>query len=143
MSISKDVKAGFIVGYKVSERNDSKLYINTWKAAQQYHDKSKPEIIHSDNGYQYTSIWIRRFSKRKNLFISLSRPGNSIDTAAAETFFSQSKTEYKHVLYQKTFSDVCRIVDEYIHYYNFERITIKSNGHAPADIYLSKIKCHF
>ncbi|WP_342268856.1 DDE-type integrase/transposase/recombinase [Spiroplasma endosymbiont of Aspidapion aeneum] len=114
LSILKGVKTGFIVGYKVSERNDNKLYMDTWKEAQQYHDKSKPKIIHSDNGYQYTSIWIRRFSKRENLFISLSRPGNSIDKAAAETFFSQLKTEYKHVLYQKTFSDVCMIVDEYI-----------------------------
>ncbi|WP_425288838.1 IS3 family transposase [Spiroplasma endosymbiont of Aspidapion aeneum] len=95
-------------------------------------------MIHNDNGHQYTSIWIRRFSKREKLFISLSRPGNSIDKAVAETFFSQLKTEYKHVLYQKTFSDVCRIVDKYIRYYNYERITIKSNEHTLADIYLSK-----
>ncbi|WP_342268484.1 hypothetical protein [Spiroplasma endosymbiont of Aspidapion aeneum] len=77
------------------------------KSSSTYHDKRKIKIIHSDNCYQYTSIWIRKFSKKENLFISLSRLCNSIDNAVAETFFSQLKTEYKYVLYQKTFSDVC------------------------------------
>ncbi len=33
LSILKDVKSKFIVGYKVSEINDNKLYMDTWKAA--------------------------------------------------------------------------------------------------------------
>ncbi|WP_342268851.1 IS3 family transposase [Spiroplasma endosymbiont of Aspidapion aeneum] len=34
LSILKGVKTGFIVGYKGFERNDNKLYMDTWKAAQ-------------------------------------------------------------------------------------------------------------
>ncbi|WP_342268485.1 DDE-type integrase/transposase/recombinase [Spiroplasma endosymbiont of Aspidapion aeneum] len=41
LSILKDLKTGFVVGYKVSERNDSKHYMDTWKAAQHITIKGK------------------------------------------------------------------------------------------------------
>ncbi|WP_425288841.1 IS3 family transposase [Spiroplasma endosymbiont of Aspidapion aeneum] len=50
-----------------------------------------------------------------------------MDNAAVETFFSQLKLSINMFYTKKTFSDVCMIVDEYIRYYNYERITIKSN----------------
>ncbi|WP_100679268.1 DDE-type integrase/transposase/recombinase [Mesoplasma tabanidae] len=56
LSVLKDVASGFIVGHTVSKINDNKIYKDTWKSAEKFHDSSKVKIIHSDNGYQYTSI---------------------------------------------------------------------------------------
>lgn len=60
----KDVKTGFIVGYDISIRNDNKIYINTLKMAKNYFIKNKNLIIHSDNGFQYTSNYSKEFCKK-------------------------------------------------------------------------------
>lgn len=141
LSVIKDVATGFIVGHKVSKVNDNKIYKDTWDIALKYHDKSKSKIIHSDNGFQYTSIWAQRFAKANNITISLSKPGSSLDNAACETFFSQLKTECKEVLVQKSFEKINELINNYINYYNFERIRVKDKR-PPANSYFPERKNH-
>ena len=61
---------------------------------------------------------------------SMSRKGNPYDNAMAENFFSILKTEciYRHK--PATFSEANEMIDRYIHFYNHERIQIKT-GEAP------------
>ena len=60
----------------------------------------------------------------------MSRRGNPYDNAMAENFFSILKTEciYRHK--SNTFSEANKMIDRYIHFYNYERIQLK-NGVAP------------
>lgn len=125
LSVIKDVYSGYIVGHKVSKTNDNKIYIDTWKEAIKFKKQDEKIIIHSDNGFQYTSIWARRFTHNNNLVISLSRPGSSLDNAACETFFSQLKTECPEVLKQHSYEHVVEKIEAYINYYNNQRITLK------------------
>ncbi|WP_100679269.1 IS3 family transposase [Mesoplasma tabanidae] len=76
------------------------------------------------------------------MIISLSNPGLSLDNAACETFFSQLKTEEPEVLKQKDFNRIKEIIQNYINYYNFIRIRIKSKN-PPAYNYLKQAKSHF
>ena len=60
----------------------------------------------------------------------MSRRGNPYDNAMAENFFSILKTEciYRHK--PATFSEANEMIDRYIHFYNHERIQLKT-GEAP------------
>lgn len=88
--------------------------------------KSKNLIIHSDNGFQYTSNHSKNFCLQNNIRISLDNSGNSLDDAACETFFSL-KTEW-FLKNQPHFQFVYNNVIEYLHYYIFNRIMIKNES---------------
>ncbi|WP_245886023.1 IS3 family transposase [Spiroplasma alleghenense] len=124
LSILKDVSTGFIVGYDVSLRNDNKIYLKTLKMAESYFDFDKNIIIHSDNGFQYTSDAVEIYCSKNNIKISLSRPGNSVDNAVAESFFACYKTEWFRKNF-KTYSEVYNNFIDYINFYNFNRVMIK------------------
>lgn len=140
LSVIKDVYSGFIVGYNVSLKNDNKIYIDTWKEAIQHKKQFEKIIIHSDNGFQYTSNWAKGFCKKNNLIISLSRPGCSLDNAACETFFSQIKCETPKILKQKSFDDLKNLIFKYIEYYNYSRLSLKHNSTPFEAYYSSEIK---
>lgn len=57
---------------------------------------------------------------------SMSRRGNPYDNALAENFFSILKTECLHRVKIKTFAEARRLIDEYIYFYNHQRIQTKT-----------------
>ncbi len=67
--------------------------------------------------------------KKKNIIISLSKPGCSLDNAMCETFFSSLKTEWlKTEDKNKNYEFIKSKVYQYINYYNFKRIRIKTKS---------------
>ena len=56
----------------------------------------------------------------------MSRKGNPYDNAMAENFFSILKTECIYRRKLKTYDEARLIIDEYIHFYNNERIQLKT-----------------
>ena len=86
--------------------------------------------LHSDQGFQYTSQAYFKLTKEYGITPSMSRKGNPYDNAMAENFFSILKTEciYRHK--PATFSEANEMIDRYIHFYNHERIPLKT-GEAP------------
>lgn len=61
---------------------------------------------------------------------SMSKEGNPYDNAMAENFFSILKTEciYRHK--PAAFTEANELIDQYIRFYNYERIQPKT-GEAP------------
>ncbi|WP_425057119.1 hypothetical protein [Spiroplasma gladiatoris] len=97
MSVIKDANIGFIVGHEVSLKNDINIYKKSLeKASLHRKDISKKLIIYSDNGIQYTSVFARRYAKKNNVIISLSRPGNSVDKCNVWNFFLFIKRRMKN-----------------------------------------------
>ncbi len=130
LSIIKDCKTGLILSAIISKINDIKLYKETLIQAEKFRDnKNNQLIIHSDNGYQYTSIFAQRYCQKNNIIISLSKPGNSLDNAMCETFFSSLKTEWLQKDDKtKNFEFIKNKINQYVEYYNFSRIRIKTKG---------------
>ena len=61
----------------------------------------------------------------------MSRKGNCYDNATMESFFGTLKTEF---YYLNRFTSVDQLkagLDDYIHYYNHERIKLKLKGLSP------------
>ena len=86
--------------------------------------------LHSDQGFQYTSQAYFNLTQEYGITPSMSRRGTPYDNAMAENFFSILKTEciYRHK--PATFSEANEMIDRYIHFYNHERIQLKT-GEAP------------
>ena len=56
----------------------------------------------------------------------MSRKGNPYDNALAENFFSILKTECIYRTKLKTYEEARLLIAEYIHFYNNERIQLKT-----------------
>ena len=56
----------------------------------------------------------------------MSRRGNPYDNAMAENFFSILKSECINRVKLQTYDDASIIISEYIHFYNNERIQLKT-----------------
>jgi transposase InsO family protein len=73
----------------------------------------------------------RRQLTEHGLTQSMSRKGNCLDNAAMESFFGTLKSEF---FYLNRFDSVEQLqdgIDQYIHYYNHERIKTKLKGLSP------------
>lgn len=91
-------------------------------------------IMHSDMGWQYQHQVYQDRLKVKGIIQSMSRKGNCIDNCIMESFFGTLKNEmfYGHEAEFKTFDDLYKAVDEYINYYNNERIKSKTKWMPPS-----------
>ena len=56
----------------------------------------------------------------------MSRRGNPYDNALAENFFSILKTECIYRTKLKTYEEARLLIDEYIYFYNNQRIQLKT-----------------
>lgn len=83
-------------------------------------------ILHSGQGFQYTSPGYLNLTKQYGILPSMSRAGTPLDNAPAENFFGTLKTEC--IFRQKilTFQQAYDLIDGYIYFYNFERLQLKS-----------------
>lgn len=89
-------------------------------------------ILHSDQGGLYTSPRFQLFVKDKNIVQSMGHTGVCYDNVLIESFFSHLKTEvFYSQKYLTTNEHIIELVEEYINYYNNDRIQIKLNKMPP------------
>ena len=123
-----------IVSYCVSKSIDTKLAIDTVKKLKMKYCDINGCLLHSDQGCTYTSKEFHKFIIENNFIRSMSRKGNCHDNAIVENFFGTFKSEsiYKETLKNGmlTYSEMEKVIDEYIEYYNNrrkqERISFKT-----------------
>ena len=126
-----DLFNGEVVSYNLSERpffHQIEDMLN--KAFIRIPDDSNL-ILHSDQGWQYQLEKYQNILKKKGIRQSMSRKGNCLDNACAENFFSILKSEF---FYKTEFTSLTQFrneLDEYINYYNNERIKLRLNGKSP------------
>ena len=132
LSMIRDLYDNSIVAYKTATRQTVNLVLDTIRLAMK---KEKERVaaelqLHSDQGFQYTSTAYFKLTQSYGIIPSMSSKGNPYDNAMAENFFSILKTEciYRHK--PRTFQEANDLIDRYIHFYNYERIQIKT-GVAP------------
>ena len=131
LSIIRDLFDNSIVAYKTGTTQAVNLVLDTIRLAMQKEKKVAAELqLHSDQGSQYTSQAYFDLTREYGITPSMSRRGNCYDNAMAENFFSILKTEciYRHQA--ATFAEARALIDNYIHFYNHERIQLKT-GVAP------------
>jgi len=82
----------------------------------------KDVIVHSDRGATYASGEYQKLLKRHQLLCSMSRKGECLDNAVAESFFSSLKTELVDHEDYHTKQEAKQSLFEYIEvFYNRQR----------------------
>jgi putative transposase len=126
LSTIKDLFDGFIVAYVLEPNNSIALVTQTLKQAKQKEKVTDGLILHSDQGTQYTSQAYHVLMTEYNITPSMSRRGNCWDNAPMENFFGHLKEEYLRHFKQPTFKEAEQLIGEYVYFYNYERIQLKT-----------------
>lgn len=126
LSMIRDCYDDSIVAHRTGTEQSVNLVLNTIKDAIKKEKVTKELQLHSDQGFQYTSAGYYNLTKEYGIIPSMSRRGNCYDNAVAENFFGILKTEciYRHK--PKTFEEAREMIDDYIWFYNNERIQLKT-----------------
>ena len=126
LSVIRDLYDNSIVAYKTGTEQNINLVLQTIREAKKREKVTAELQLHSDQGFQYTSNQYYRLTKSYNITPSMSRKGNPYDNALAENFFSILKTECIYRTKLQTYEEARSLIDEYIHFYNNERIQLKT-----------------
>lgn len=126
LSAIKDLYDGFIVGYRMGTEQSINLVTITIQEALKKEKVTSGLALHSDQGFQYTSHAYFRLTQDYDITPSMSRRGNCLDNACMENFFGMLKTEWIQRRKFASHDEARDAVEEYIHYYNYERCQIKT-----------------
>lgn len=127
LSLMKDMITGETLAWKLS----SHLWLDSvQQTLQQLEERTKNDevfrkhlkwsYIHSDQWFHYTHPSFPKKIKNLGCIQSMSRRWNCIDNAPTESFFGHMKDELD-LQSCKTFEELEKHIDMYIHYYNNER----------------------
>lgn len=126
-----DMFNGEVISYNISRTpNLEQVYDMLDKAFSRF-DNLNGLVLHSDQGWQYQHKGYRQRLIQKGIVQSMSRKGNCLDNAIAENFFGIMKSELLYPEKFKSSDSFIKALDEYVEYYNNQRIKIKLNGMSP------------
>lgn len=114
-----------VVAYKISKFNNNQLVIDTLNEAIAKRKDVTGLIIHSDQGFQYTSFEYKAICASNGITISMSRKGTPIDDSPMESFHSILK---KETLYNNNITGLQEyivMVEDWIEFYNTIRLKNK------------------
>ena len=126
LSVIRDLYDNSIVAYKTGTEQNVNLVLSTIRAAKRKEMVTTELQLHSDQGFQYTSQAYFKLTQSYHITPSMSSRGNPYDNAMAENFFSILKTECIYRTKLKTYEEARLLIGEYIHFYNNERIQLKT-----------------
>lgn len=126
LSVIGDLYDNSIVSYKMGTEQNVNLVLSTIRAAKRKEKVTAELQLHSDQGFQYTSLGYFKLTQSYGITPSMSRRGNPYDNALAENFFSILKTECIYRIKLQTFDEARILIDRYIYFYNHQRIQLKT-----------------
>ena len=122
-----------IVSYNISKSPGYMQITDMLNKAFNKFDDLSNLIFHSDQGWQYQMYQYHKALRERGITQSMSRKGNCLDNSPMENFFGKMKNEmfYGHEYEFKTLEQLQKAMEDYIEYYNNERIQIKLKGLTP------------
>ena len=122
LAIVMDLHSRRIVGWAISKRMTVSLVERALQMAITLRKPKKGMLFHSDRGSQYTSKQYQKLLKKHGIIASMSSVGACLDNAVVERFFGSLKHEWLLNVTHLTRESMKQDVEEYIRYYNHERL---------------------
>ena len=119
-----------ILGYALSLSPNMKMINDMLDDMYSKHPLTYNMMLYSDQGWQYQIESYQENLKSHGIIQSMSRKGNCLDNSKTENFFSKLKKElfYGHEKEFHNFAEFQKAIDEYIEWYNNERIVERLGG---------------
>jgi putative transposase len=124
-----DVYSRYIVGWDISNTMPASWVCNVIENAIKEH--GAPEILNSDQGSQFTGVDYRELLGRHNIQISMDGKGRALDNIYIERFWRTLKYEKVYLELPSEVPDLYAMLQDYILYYNTERIHSSVNNQPP------------
>jgi putative transposase len=132
LSAILDLYDGSIVSYVLGHSNNNQLVFTTIDKAIATLQGERP-LIHSDRGFQYTSLGFKRRITKAKMTHSMSRVGKCIDNAPMESFWGTLKCEKYYLNKYASFEELSEGIKEYIQFYNDDRLQKRLNDLSPME----------
>lgn len=126
-----------IVSFVLRDANDSALVHETLDQALAANPDAHP-LFHSDRGFQYTTRVFHNKLAVAGMTQSMSRVGKCIDNAPMEGFWGILKRERYYGRRFTSREQLCRMIREYVAYYNFSRLQRRLGVHTPMEVYTQR-----
>ena len=111
-----------VVAYKISKTNDNNLVMDTLNDAINKEKDVHGLIIHSDQGFQYTSYEYKAICESNGIQISMSRKGTPIDDSPIESWHALLKKETLYNNNITSLQEYIDLVEDWIKFYNTTRL---------------------
>ena len=111
-----------VVAYKISKFNNIPLVIDTLNEAISKRKNVYGTILHSDQGFQYTSYEYKAICESNGILISMSRKGTPIDDSPMESWHGILKKETLYNNNITSLEEYQAIVEDWIEFYNTKRL---------------------
>jgi len=122
VAIILDLFSRQVIGWSMSTRNNTELVQDALTMALWRRGKVKDVIVHSDQGSTYASGGYQQQLSENQLRCSMSRKGECLDNAVAESFFGSLKNELVYHEDYRTRAEARQSIFEYIEvFYNRQR----------------------
>jgi len=129
-----DLYSRKVIGWAFSRKRNSDLTKSALRMALHRYPPKPDCLFHSDQGIEYAAHSYRDMVENAGLVRSMSRKGNPLDNAYAESFFHTMKAELLHqTQFENEIEAVAHIV-EFTEFYNRERLH-SSLGYQSPDNY--------
>lgn len=96
LAVILDLYSRQVIGWSMGKRNNTQLIEDALLMAVNSRGKVRGVIVHSDQGNTYASARYRQLLIDNDLHCSMSRKGECLDNAVAESFFGSLKNELVH-----------------------------------------------
>jgi transposase InsO family protein len=120
-----------IISYEITERPVFSQVVMMLNKAFKTIPNNTNLVLHSDQGWQYQMKQYQHLLQQKGIKQSMSRKGNCLDNAIIENFFGIIKSELFYLKKYKSTDQLKEEIEEYIKYYNNERIKSNLNKMSP------------
>ena len=120
-----------ILAHEMLMSPSTKLTSTSLKNAIDWHEPDEGLMVHTDQGFQYQHASWRRQVESVGGTQSMSRKGNCYDNAVMENFFGHLKAEMYHGEFFANVDQLCQAVDDYIFWYNNDRLQQRFKGLTP------------
>ena len=124
LSSIMDLYSRNIIAYKISYHMDNKLVMDTLNEAIRKQKDVYGVILHSDQGFQYTSNEYKAICESNGIRISMSPKGSPVDNSPIESFHSNLKRETLRSYNITSLKEYIQLVKEWILFYNTKRIRL-------------------
>ena len=124
LSSIMDLYSRDIIAYKISYKIDNKLVMDTLNEAVCKQKDVHGVILHSDQGFQYTSNEYKAICEANGIIISMSPKGSPVDNSPIESFHSNLKRETLRSYNITSLKQYVNLVKDWILFYNTNRIRL-------------------
>lgn len=122
LAVILDLYSRMVIGWAMGTKNDTALVQDALTMALFRRGEVKDVIVHSDQGSTYASGDYQRKLEAHALRCGMSRKGECLDNAVAESFFGSLKNELVYHENYQTRADARQSIFEYIEvFYNRQR----------------------